>query len=228
MRQKRRDILKIILFIGFAAFGLISLMDAGFAQTAEIGELGDAAYKELAQDNVPPAMSIGEMGDEPEGIAFQNWRGFAIKEKQSYATRVSIESVWSVGPMCIRRLLASNMTLDEVKREIFAKEENVSYRGHLRLGESIFQLTKIKVTPKGDNLTLDADISLPKNDSTPSDSAEVMGHLTVNSSRHEGTMNGIGEIIMTIGPRTGSYKVLLNMPSPSHPPMPSPMHMVPT
>jgi hypothetical protein len=218
MRPRRRDVLGRILLIGFALFGLISSIYAGFAQAAEAGELCGAGYRGPVQDNIPRGMPGGEWGGEPEGIAFQDWRGFAINENQSFAMRVSIESVRSIGPICARKLLSSNVTLEEAKREILAQEENVTYRGHLRLGESIFRLTEIKLSPIGDNLTMDADIALPMTDSISDDSADIVGHIMVNISRHVDTINGEGVMIMTAGQKAESYKLHLSMPAQLHPP----------
>ena len=46
-----------------------------------------------------------------------------LKGDQSYVSRVNIESVRPVGPVNVKKLLTSNMTLDQVRNEIWQREE---------------------------------------------------------------------------------------------------------
>jgi hypothetical protein len=214
MKLKRR-----ILFIGLTALGLMGLSGASFAQSAEIGELGEAPQDKMAQDNVTIMVPVKEMNSAPLGfhnsapLGFHNWRGFALKDHESYVLRISIESVRPVGPMGARKLLASNMTIEEIEKEILAKEGNVTYRGHLKLCESTYWLINIKMNPEADNLTLDADIADIQESLPHEIVAKAMGHVTVNTTNYEGAMKGQGELIMIAGPRIGRYQILLDMDS---------------
>ena len=199
------------LFIVLTALGLVSLNPVCFAQPADMGEIGDMASNELGQNNAPHVQPFGNMDGAPAGIIFHHWQGFALMGDQSYILRVSIESVRPVGPVNVRKLLASNKTLDEVGKEISAEEGNVTYRGHLRLGESTYWLTNVDVTLARSNLTLSADLNEPLENLAASNSTETVGRITVNTTSYEGERKSQGKLIIAKGQLIGSYRVLLDM-----------------
>lgn len=181
MRLKRR-----FLLLALTALGLVSLNAICFAEPADIGEIGDAARNNELGQNAPHVQPFGKMGGAPPGIIFHHWQGFALKGDQSYILRVSIESVRPVGPLNVRKLLASNKTLEEVGKEILAEEGNATYRGHLRLGESTYWLTNVEVKLARSNLTLSADINEPLENPAANNSTETVGRITVNTTSYEG------------------------------------------
>ena len=201
--------LRRILFIGLTALWLINLTGYSYAQPPEIG---DDVHKELAQSNVPLIKSIGMMEGAPEGIIFHHWQGFALKGNESYALRISIESVRPVEPVSVRKILASNMTIEEVSKKILAQEGNITYRGHIMLQESAYQLANIKMTFAKNNLTLNADVIESQNGSSPGNATMILGRLTVDTSSQEGVKKGQGELIVNEGlDNKGIYQVLLDM-----------------
>ncbi|VVB64597.1 Uncharacterised protein [uncultured archaeon] len=206
MRLKRR-----FLFLALTALGLAILTPGCFAQPAEMGETGDMARNELGQNNAPNVQPSGNMDGAPAGIIFHHWQGFALKGDQSYILRVSIESIRPVGPMNVRKLLASNKTLEEVGKEILAEEGNVTYRGHLRLGESTYWLTNVEVRLARSNFTLSADLNEPLENPAASNSTETVGRITVNTTGYEGERKSQGKLIIATGQLIGSYRVLLDM-----------------
>jgi len=130
-------IVKVIsLILALTALGLVSLTGVCLAQLTEIGQIGDVAHNEPAKNDDHLFQHFGNMDKAFVGIIFHHWQGFALKGDQSYVLRVSIESVRPVGPVNVRKLLASNMTLDQVRNEILAEEGNATFRGHLRLGRA--------------------------------------------------------------------------------------------
>ena len=199
------------LFLVLTALGLVSLNPVCFAQPADMGEIGDMASNELGQNNAPHVQPFGNMDGAPAGIIFHHWQGFALMGDQSYILRVSIESVRPVGPVNVRKLLASNKTLDEVGKEISAEEGNVTYRGHLRLGESTYWLTNVEVTLARSNLTLSADLNEPLENLAASNYTETVGRITVNTTSYEGERKSQGKLIIAKGQLIGSYRVLLDM-----------------
>jgi hypothetical protein len=199
------------LFIVLTALGLVSLTPVCFAQPADMGEIGDMARNELGQNSAPHVQPFGNMDGAPVGIIFHHWQGFALMGDQSYILRVSIESVRPVGPVNVRKLLASNKTLDEVGKEILADEGNVTYRGHLRLGESTYWLTNVEVTLARSNLTLSADLNEPLENLAASNSTETVGRITVNTTSYEGERKSQGKLSIAKGQLIGSYRVLLDM-----------------
>lgn len=200
-----------LLFLVLTAIGMASLTPAILAQPTERGEIGDALGDELGQNNAPHIQPFGNMGGVPAGIIFHHWQGFALKGDQSYILRVSIESVRPVGPVNVRKLLASNKTLEEVGKEILAEEGNATYRGHLRLGERTYWLTNVEVTLAQSNLTLNADLNEHLENPADGNSTENVGRITVNTTSYEDERKSQGKMVVYKGPLTGSYQVLLDM-----------------
>ena len=200
--------LRRILFIGLTALWLINLTGYSSAQPPEIG---DDVHKELDQSNAPLIKPIGMMEGAPEGIIFHHWRGIALKGNESYALRISIESVRPVEPVSVRKLMALNMTVDEVSNEILAHEGNITYRGHIMLQERAYQIGNIKMTFAKNNLTLNADVVEAQNGSAPSAATRVLGRLTVDTTSRDGAKKGQGELIINESLHSNSYQVLLDM-----------------
>ncbi len=113
--------------------------------------------------------------------------------------------------MNVRKLLASNMTLDQVRNEILAEGGNATFRGHLRLGESTYWLTNVEVNSFEGNLTLSSDLMEPLRNSAIDNSTETVGYITVDTTSYEGELKGQGRLIITRGQLIGSYQVLLDM-----------------
>jgi hypothetical protein len=61
------------------------------------------------------------------------------------------------------------------------------------------------------NLTLDADVVEFQDGTVPSNSTVIVGRLTVDSARQEGSKKGQGELIINEGLNKGSYQLLLDM-----------------
>jgi hypothetical protein len=204
--------LKVIsLILALIALGLVSLTGVSLAQAAEMGQIGDVAHNQPAKNDYHLVHPFGNMDNAPVGIIFHHWQGFALKGDQSYVLRVSIESVRPVGPVNVRKLLASNMTLDEVRKEILVEEGNATFRGHLRLGECTYLLTNVEVKPLKGNITLSSDLMEPLRNTAVDNSTETVGRITVNTTSYEGELKGQGKLIITGGQLIGSYQVLLDM-----------------
>lgn len=144
----------------------------------------------------------------PAGIIFRHWMGFALKDGDSRSLRISIESVRPVEPTCIIKLLASNMTLDEIRNEIRMQEGNVTNRGVMRLDDDTYRLVDVKMVPSDNRTVLDANISQP---SIASDhNITIIGHINVAFAREDTTEVSQGVLNMRAGKNKGNYKVLLD------------------
>ena len=148
--------------------------------------------------------------DGAPGVSFQSWRGFALKGNESRSIRVSIESSRSVEAMNIRKLMASNMTLEEIRAEIRKEEGEVIHRGVLRIGLDVYGLDNISMAPKGNKTVLDADVSLPTFGSTQNSTTTTIGHLNVSLSSEDGVVVSQGILLMKSGIYFGDYRVLLD------------------
>jgi hypothetical protein len=165
-----------------------------------------ASVKEA--ENNSSAGPFSEMDGAP-GVSFQSWRGFALKGNESRSIRISIESSRSVEAMNIRKLMASNLTLEEIKNEIRKDEGGVIHRGVLRIGMDVYGLDRISTAPKGNKTVLDADVSLPKFGSTQYNTTTIIGHLNVSLSGEDGGVSQ-GILLMESGKYFGDYRVLLD------------------
>jgi hypothetical protein len=200
------------LILVLMAMAINCLTEASVAQQANNGPIGGPALCKHTANGELCIQPDANMEDKaPSGIAFHYWKGFAEKEDESYILRVSIEGVRPVGPMNIRRLLASNKTLEEMRKEILGEEENVMYRGHLKLGEAIYRLRNVEMKFEDDNLTLTSDLVVPSSNSAKDNSAEIAGNIEVRTASYEDGPKGQGRLIITKGPLIGTYRVLLDM-----------------
>lgn len=199
-----------VLFVGLMILGLMDLPGSSFAQPTEVCELGEAPQDKIAQDrdNLTFAVPLKEIGSAP--LSFYDWRGFALKDHKSYVLRISIESLRPVGPAGARRFLASNMTIEEIKKEISAKEGNLTYRGHIKVDEVAYWLVNIKMIHELDNLNLDANIADLKESSAQEVIVRNVGHIKVNTTRREGLMKCQGEMTLTESPLIGHYQLRLD------------------
>jgi hypothetical protein len=120
--------------------------------------VGDAAYLFSPGDdhiNWPRFTSAKEAGndslakpskesDGPPAVSFKSWRGFALKGNESHMMRVSHRELKACGGATnIRKLMASNMTLEEIETEIRKEEGEVTYRGVLRISDDIYRLNPL-------------------------------------------------------------------------------------
>lgn len=167
---------------------------------------GYASVKET--ENNSSAEPFMEMAEAPD-VIFHSWHGFVLKGNESYSIRVSIESLRPVEAVNIRKLMASNMTLDEIKAEIRKEEGEVIHRGGLRIGDDIYRLDGLSMVTKGNKTVLDTDVSLPmlgfQNNTTT-----TIGHLNVSLSGEDSGVVSQGVLLMKSGKYSGKYRVLLD------------------
>ena len=143
------------------------------------------------------------------GVSLQSWRGFALKGNESYSMRVSIESLRPVEAMNIRKLMTSNMTLEEIRTEIRKEEGELIHRGVLSIGDDIYRLDGISMAPKGNKTVLEAVVSLPKFGSSQDNTTTTIGHLNVSLSGEDVVVSQ-GTLSMKNGKYSGDYRVLLD------------------
>jgi hypothetical protein len=144
------------------------------------------------------------------GVSLQSWRGFALKGNESHSIRVSIESSRPVEVTSIRKLMASNLTLEEIRNEIRKDEGEVIHHGVLRIGSDIYRLDSISMSPKGNKTVLDADVSLPKFGSAQNNITTTIGYLNVSLSGKDEREVSQGTLLIKSGKYFGEYRVLLD------------------
>ena len=228
-----------LLSLGFTALALIILYVACFGLHAEAAE-EKAVLKELMHDGWaggtgetyllslggengfwPGFASVKEVENnsfvEPSremtgapGVVFQSWHGFALNGNESYSMRVSIESLRLVEVVSIRKLMASNLTLEEIRNDIRNDEGKEIHRGVLRIEDDIYGLDSISMAPKGNKMVLDADISLPKFGFAQNNTTTTIGHLNISLSGKDEEAVSQGILLMKSGKYFGDYRVLLD------------------
>ena len=150
-----------------------------------------------------------EMAEAP-GVVFQSWRGFALKGNESRSIRVSIESLRPVEVMSIRKLMASNMTLEEIRTEIRNEDGDVIHRGVLRIGDDVYRLDDISMASRENKTVLDANVSLPKFGYAQNNTTTIIGHMNVSLRGEDKKVVSQGILLMKSGKYLGDYKVLLD------------------
>lgn len=154
---------------------------------------------------LPPAS--GERAGDLKAIVFHNWRGFALKDNRSLALKISLEGIRPLKPVNARKLMESNLSLEEIRDRICCEEGETAYQGTLKLQDLFYRLADIRIDPSDRSKSpalLEADLG----DMKPGDpkGAALLGHLSLKQVRN-GTE---GDLILNSGPYTGRYKVILD------------------
>jgi len=140
-------------------------------------------------------------------------RGIALKDDESYTLSVRVQKLIHIDSMCFRRLLMnSNRTLEELREAIKEQNEEIVYSGDLKLDEASFKLLNINVLQLQHNLILDADVADPQfiyADNTMS----IAGHLSFVVPEDEFAEANTGDLTMKGRGYTGTYQVLLDIPT---------------
>jgi hypothetical protein len=154
---------------------------------------------------------LAELNDAPPaGIVFRNWRGFALNDSESFSLSISIESMRPVAAMNVRKLLASNMTLEEISAEIGKNEGEAINRGILKIGDSIYKLDDIQMTPIGNKTLLNANVSVLPYGTTQINTTMTIGHINATIEEAGGSEVSQGLLNITDTQYSGSYKILLD------------------
>jgi hypothetical protein len=178
-------------------------------------------------ENIPKGMTDGRLNSALVGVSFHNWRGFALNDNESHTVRISIESVRPIDAMNVRRLLSSNMTIEEISEEIGKDGGDAIYRGVLRIREDIYKMDNILMTPAGNRTVLDANISELKFGPSQNNVSTNIGHLNVTVAEDEMEI-GQGILSFESGKYCGKYRVLLDAQTPGRETMgQGPGHMMP-
>jgi hypothetical protein len=231
--KKMNGISRGIVFLSLTALLLASLVGTSLSMPEQPGdrmvskEAGNGSIVIEKTMTTPESHSVIP-DDSWINYISHNWRGFAIKDDEAHVVRMSIESVRFLDPSCMRRLLDSTASIEEIRTEMKKVRGDVIHKGFLSLGkqtgeasseseditilgkEDRYRLIDIKMTPSGDYTVIDAGVVELKRDSAQTDN--IVGHLTLNASDYEiGTWAELSEGQLTInnGSYPGKYRLLL-------------------
>ncbi len=200
---------------GLAALLFFCLVTTGFSQpdqiSKEMGYDGQTGRDERLQDAAPGGFAMNPMPCHPPGLpvdVIHSGSGFALLGNESHVLRLNVEALLPLEPMYIRKLLASNKTLSEIRDEIEAKTGETVYRGSIRLDRSIYPLVNLRLLYSSENITeLKADVARPGSGPREKETA-IAGRIDVTIAPSEGGMIGKGELELE---GKGRFNVLLDM-----------------
>ena len=155
----------------------------------------------------------------PMGIPLEvlySGHGFAMKDNESHILRLKVETIMPMQSDQIRDLLSSNKSLEEIRNEIQAKEDEageMAIRGSMIFDRGIYPLVNIAISTTSNNSTA-IHASLADRDQEPSNDTSAWGSLSVIFSPSDGSMIGNGDLEIDNGQNRGVYAILLDLEPP--------------
>lgn len=161
-----------------------------------------------SSDDLPANTSAITNGD-VNGIAdvlIQGWRGFATKGDESLPFRLNMETIRTMRSDEARRLLASNMSIEEVRSLARSGDRSTILRGHIRLNNDFYRLTDLTLTASSNGSTLGANVA----GSGSGDVASTLGHTVVTILVADDLGVAKGYMVIEDSMYSGNYSLLLN------------------
>ena len=197
-----------LVFFYLALFLLVicgsgsSAQNMGEPNSLLVGDSSDANPTDT------PAITSGT-GEGTVDVVVQNWRGFATKDGESHSTRLNVETIRTLDPDEARSLLASNMSLEELRSQARAGDGDAILRGSLRLNTDSYRLMDIILASSGSRSTLEASLASPRSRSGSEDAA-IVGHTVVTISVVDDKEVAEGYVVINDSRYSGTYSLLLN------------------
>lgn len=113
-------------------------------------------------------------------VLVQKWRGFAANDSASNSVRINVETIKAMDPGEARRLLASNMSLEEVRTLAREGERDKIFRGSMRLNNDSYRLMDITMASAGNGSAMNASIVLPRRGLASEGVSSVVGHVSMD------------------------------------------------
>ncbi|VVB68670.1 Uncharacterised protein [uncultured archaeon] len=140
-------------------------------------------------------------------------RGTALKDDESHTLSVRVQKLIRIDSMGFKRLLMnSKRTLEELREAIKEQIEEITYSGDLKLDDVSYKLVNINVLRLQHHLILDANVAdsqfIHADKTMP-----IVGHLSFAVSEDEFAEANTGELTMKGRGYTGTYQVLLDIPT---------------
>lgn len=148
--------------------------------------------------------------EENLGVEVQNWRGFAAKDGESIPIRLNMETIRTVDPAEVRRLLALNISLEEVKSQARNSDGDVILRGRIRFNNDSYWLMDIRMTSYENGANLEAKIASRRAGSDSEDATSIVGNTAVAISVVNGTKVAEGYAVINDAKYSGTYNLILN------------------
>ena len=175
-------------------------------------QIGDAKSFMAGSSNANPASThaiTNVIGDGTVDVVVRNWRGIATRDDESYPIRLNVEIIWTVDPNEARNLLASNMSLEDVRSQARAGKRDAILRGDIRLNNDSYRLINITLASLDNKSTLKASLASPSSRSGSADAASIVGHTVVTISVVDEIQVAEGYVVITDSRYSGTYSLLL-------------------
>lgn len=165
-----------------------------------------------ASNGAGPANSSATISsiDEAIGVEVQNWRGFAAKDDESLPVKLTVQTIRSVDPAEARRLLASNLSLEEVRFLVGTDDEKTLLRGRITINNDSYRLMDIQLSYLNNRSSLEANIADRMSISDSEDATSVVGNLVVAISEVDGSKAAEGYVVIDDSKYRGTYDLKLN------------------
>lgn len=210
MRQTKCQV-SIDIFLA-ALFLLIISFGSSSAQVCELNGRFISMSNDLDPADSP---AINDSGiDGSVGVAVQNWRGFATKDDESIPIKLNVQTIRAVDPAEARRLLALNLSLEEVRHQVGTSEGGAISRGRIMFNNDSYRLMDIRIAPLDSRSALNANIAGPMPGSGALDAALnascIVGNLAVTISEADGSKTAEGQVTINDSRYNGTYSLKLN------------------
>jgi hypothetical protein len=148
--------------------------------------------------------------DATADVLVQNWRGFAIKDDETHPVRLNVETIMTMDPGEARKLLASNISLKEIRSQARAGNRNIIQRGNIRLNNDGYRLIDIILKSSGNRSILEASVASSISTSNSGDVSSVVGHIVFIISEVDDMEAAEGYLIIDDSEYSGNYSLSLN------------------
>lgn len=151
-------------------------------------------------------MKADGMGRGSDDVVVQNWQGVAAKGNESLSVRLNVQTIRILDPGDARRLLASNISIEQVKSDTRSGDRDEIIRGSLRLNNDTYRLVDIKFESSGNISTLEAGLASPK---STLGSEETVGSALMTLSAVDDIEVAEGYVVINDSNYSKNYSIFL-------------------
>lgn len=174
-------------------------------------------YRGEGDLNFAASAPMLEMSYPPKGIPIGfliSGRGFALKDNETHVLKANVERLMPLEPMAMRKVLAYEKNIEDIRNEIRVKEGKAVYHGTMLLDRKFYPLVNIDVFPPDDNndMLLTAAVADHNLEYGDEETIMVVGNMTLTIVPSvNGDLVGEGKLIINSVQHSGTYRILLDI-----------------
>ncbi len=195
-----------IFFLAIGSSGL-SAQNMGEASGHQMGRSSGLLAANSGGSSSADALTAANESDSTVDVLVQNWKGYATKEDSSYPVRLNVETIRTVDPDEARRLMASNMSLEEVIIQARSGDRETILRGSVKLNNDSYLLTDITIASSGNSSVLEAKVANNDLSSGQDDAESIVGRMVVTISAKDDNEVAEGYMVMDDSRYSGTYSL---------------------